>query len=447
MRLPVRVSQCLGSHLPIKLALLVLAVLYAYLAWLSWDEFAITPQIWMGVSSLISGVIAYTGFAYCNETRDDRRLQQWVFLGSVVFHLIALIGQPFLEDDFYRYIWDGYVFFTEGTPYGVAPEAFFERADLPTAFEDVLSGVNYPWVPTIYGPVLEYLFLINYLAFFDSLIGLKLVYAVVNLALIYGLLKRFNTRFVLFYAWNPLVLKEFVFTAHPDGLVGAFILITFLFFQRRHYYWFAGLLAMSVATKIVALVFLPFLVFFTRPKHWLVFMSVLLAIYLPFLVNAKTDGAGLLVFASQWQFNASIFEVLVFLFPPLVARVVAGLLLASVILVICYFYYKNCRQLPKQPRVLPMPRVDVILMTVLLLSPVFNPWYLLWLLPVTVVMPTYVIWVATLVAPLSYFTGYHFNPGGEQGFAVLLPAWAIEYVIIYGVVFWRCYRFVINRLR
>ena len=49
------------------------------------------------------------------------RLMFW----AVVFRLCGLAGGPIYEDDFYRYLWDGYRFATTGMPYGVSPEAFF----------------------------------------------------------------------------------------------------------------------------------------------------------------------------------------------------------------------------------------------------------------------------------------------------------------------------------
>ena len=75
-----------------------------------------------------------------------------MILWAVVFRLCGFAGGPFFEDDFFRYLWDGYRFATTGTPYGIAPEAFFVDPGVPAALVPVLDRINNPDLPTIYGP-------------------------------------------------------------------------------------------------------------------------------------------------------------------------------------------------------------------------------------------------------------------------------------------------------
>ena len=147
-----------------------------------------------------------------------------LLLWAVVFRACGLVGGPFFEDDFYRYLWDGYRFAQDGTPYGVAPEAFFADPAVPAAFQDVLDQVNYPELPTIYGPVTQLVFLAAYGLRPASVAALQGVLVVVDLLAIGLLLRMAPARGVLLYAWCPLVVKEIAFTAHPGrrrGVPGA----------------------------------------------------------------------------------------------------------------------------------------------------------------------------------------------------------------------------------
>ncbi len=43
-----------------------------------------------------------------------------MLLWALLFRLCGLYGGPLLEDDFWRYLWDGFRFAAAGTPYGAA---------------------------------------------------------------------------------------------------------------------------------------------------------------------------------------------------------------------------------------------------------------------------------------------------------------------------------------
>ena len=138
-----------------------------------------------------------------------------LFFWAVVFRICGLIGGPFFEDDFYRYLWDGYRFATTGTPYGAAPEAFFVDPGVPAALHRVLDGINNPDLPTIYAPTTQAVFLLGYWLHPGSVTALQSILVLVDLTTIALLLRLAPTRSVMLYAWCPLVVKEIAFTAHP----------------------------------------------------------------------------------------------------------------------------------------------------------------------------------------------------------------------------------------
>ena len=333
---------------------------------------------------------------------------------AAAFRLCGLIGGPFYEDDFYRYLWDGYRFAVAGTPYGAAPEEFFVDPAVPALFQGVLDGVNYPELPTIYGPVTQVVFLVAYWIKPASVAALQAILIAVDLATVFLLLRLAPARSVLLYAWCPLVVKEIAFTAHPDG-VGVCLLLAAIVLARSRRWWIAaGLLGLAVATKTFALVLAPLILARARLRHWLLFAVTAAAVYLPFVVLGGTDLLSLQVFARDWEFNSAVFGLLKTIVPPFEARLVLGLVFAAFWTVYVLRYARSGEQ--------GIPRGDWLFGFLLAVSPVINPWYLLWLLPFAVVFPSFWAWTASAAILLSYITGlnlpdYTLQPYGQPGWA------------------------------
>ncbi len=347
-------------------------------------------------------LVAWTGlpvfglFLHFRKTGEPFPVGRLLFW-AVGFRLCGLIGGPFYEDDFYRYLWDGYRFATAGTPYGAAPEEFFIDPAVPAVFQGVLDGVNYPELPTIYAPVTQLLFLVAYWIKPASVAVLQAILIAVDLIVVALLLRLAPARNVLLYAWCPLVVKEIAFTAHPDG-VGVCLLLAAIVLARRRRWWVAAaLLGLAVAAKTFALVLAPLILLRARLRHWLLFVATTAAVYLPFVVMGGTDLLSLGVFARDWEFNSAVFGLLKAVVAPPAARVVVGVLFAA-------FWAWYCLRRARG-REGGIPRGDWLFGVLLLLSPVINSWYLLWLLPFAVVFPSIWAWTASAAVLLSYVTG------------------------------------------
>ena len=141
---------------------------------------------------------------------------RWIVITGISLRVISLFGIPLFEDDYYRYMWDGFQTITTNDPYTLAPAVFFEREDYPEAFDSVLSLINYPEIATVYGPVTQWVFALGYLIRPAVIWPLQLTAGVADIFVIILLYKLGAGRALLFYAWSPLVLKEFSLTAHPD---------------------------------------------------------------------------------------------------------------------------------------------------------------------------------------------------------------------------------------
>ena len=189
-----------------------------------------------------------------------------MFLWAVIFRLCGLVGGPFFEDDFYRYLWDGYRFATAGTPYGAAPEAFFLDTNVPAAFQQVLDGINNPDLPTIYGPATQFLFLLGYWLQPGSVTALQLILILTDLLMVWTLLRLAPAQNVMLYAWCPLVIKEIAFTAHPDGAGACLLMAAILLVRNRRPGRAAVCLGVAAGAKIFALVLAPLVLMRTRPR-------------------------------------------------------------------------------------------------------------------------------------------------------------------------------------
>ena len=364
-------------------------------------------------------LVAWTGLPVFGLYLHFRRREELFPLGrllvwAIAFRICGLVGGPFYEDDFYRYLWDGYRFATAGTPYGPAPEMFFVDPAVPPAMQSVLSGINHPELPTIYAPVTQTIFLLGYWVHPGSVGVLQAILIGLDLALVGLLLRLAPARNVLLYAWCPLVIKEIAFTAHPDGAGACLLLAAVVLSRDRRWQAAAVALGLAAGTKAFGLVLAPLVLAGARLRHWLLFAATVAAVYAPFALRSGSELASLQVFAREWEFNSWLFGLLKTALPPFEARLALGLAFAA----FWGWYHFKYFQSPARE----IPRGDWIFGGLLAASPVINPWYLLWLLPFAAVYPTIWAWTASLAVLLSYVTGlnlqdYAMHPYGQ-------PPWA-----------------------
>ena len=337
-----------------------------------------------------------------------------MFFWAAVFRVCGLVGGPFFEDDFYRYLWDGFCFATTGTPYGAVPEDFFLDPSIPVAFHGVLDGINNPELPTIYAPLTEVFFLVGYWLQPGSILTLQSILVLVDLLTIGLLLRLAPPRGVMLYAWCPLVVKEIAFTAHPDGL-GVCLLLAAIFLARGRRWRSASIcLGLAAASKVFALVLVPLVLVNARARYWILAGITMAAMYAPFVLGGATGVASLQVFAREWEFNSAAFALLTAVFRPLDAKLALGVMYAAFWV---HYAVKSRNDGPDA-----IPRGDWLYGAMLAVSPVINPWYLLWLLPFAAVFPSAWAWTASVAVLLSYISGIHLNDYLLQPYQQ--PAWA-----------------------
>ena len=406
---------------PIDVAGFACLLAYSLLSWITQTSGDPSLHMFLGLSIFVAA-ITFILYAYYRRHPDQKlsvaRLIGW----SILFRICGLIGGPFYEDDFYRYLWDAFRFIQDGTPYGMAPEVFFQDLNVPDQFQRILDGINYPELPTIYAPVTQLVFLGGYGLAPGSVTALQVLMILFDLMTIYLLLQVAPAPAVLLYAWSPLVIKEIAFTAHPDGVAVFLVLVAVVLVQKDRIYGAAVFLALAVGAKILALLVVPFILLRTHLRVWGLFLGTLILIYLPFVLQGSTELETILVFTREWEFNAALFSLLKPWVPNSTARMICGLILALAV----GGYYLVYRQRASGTIV----RGDWIYGVLFALWPVVNSWYLLWLLPFAAIRPSAWAWVASVTVLLSYITGLNLDNMDMHPFAH--PDWVrpLEYGFI-----------------
>lgn len=339
-------------------------------------------------------------------SQDTRCL--WIVLGfAVCFRVILLLSNPIQEDDFYRYLWDGKVVASGLNPYLLAPQTVREAraedtrvqpyariAQQEPGFALILSRVNHPEVPTIYPPLAQGLFGVSALIAPGSLFVLRVLLLCCDLALCWLLVAllrdlAINPAYVTFYAWSPLVIKETSNSVHYDVLP-AFWLMCALFFSvcGKVLVTYASV-ALAVLGKVYPLLLLPLFACRTWRTHgnaWtiagLAVTCLLILIgYAPFWQDGGAVWQGTRAFAERWQTNSFLFPALHMLVEERwVANTIVALLSAGVVIAtLARFDLRNAHEF--------LWAVFLVLGVVFVLSPVGNPWYLVWIVPLLCVFP------------------------------------------------------------
>ena len=158
-----------------------------------------------------------------------------LLIWGVCFRVAGFLGEPLLEDDWARYLWDGRQLVVAGNPYATTPAEHFGDKTVPEPFQRVLSEINNPDVPTVYAPVCEYAFAISHLIAPGKLWPWKLIVLLADLVTLLMLWRLVPPRHALLYAWCPLLIQETAFTAHPESLWIDFVVVAMHDYQRYRY--------------------------------------------------------------------------------------------------------------------------------------------------------------------------------------------------------------------
>jgi alpha-1,6-mannosyltransferase len=417
------------------------------------------PARWLAAGLVLAGLL-FLGLIPLirrDEGLKGRALRRRLTLIVVVglgLRVALLWSTPALEDDYYRYMWDGGVTASGHSPYKHAPSAAGEDGMAPdaikalaTAAGDIHSRINHPDLRTIYPPVAEAFFALAYWLEPWSLLAWRLVCLggeLVTLGLLLALLgdlKR-SPLWVTVYWWNPLVIKELVNSAHMEAILMPFVLAALLLAVRKRPLWATGALALAAGAKLWPVILAPLIwrQLVTVPRQLAAAVGILGAACVlwavPPMLAGLGDDSGFVAYATHWKTASAIMpnleRLLGLLLSPFqvealtvsrAARGLVGIVLAGLIVWVA-----------RKPLVGPQDLIERALLTVAslyLLSPSQFPWYLIWLQPLLCLRPERGWLLATALVPLYYVSFYFYATDRAWIFrdivvwVIWLPIWAI----------------------
>lgn len=373
-------------------------------------------------------------------SRFERRLKtSGIWFWGFLFRITCIFIFPVWEDDWARFLWDGFVTLETGTPYGKPPSLFFSESNLPSWSAEILSRINHPDVPTIYGPVLEVLFSASSFCFPGSLVGLKIFYLGIETGFWYFLQKHIPKKEFRILYWCPLLVIETFAQAHPDFLGLLLIAGASVFHSEKKNLRSGTLLGLACGVKTFGWILLPFfLVGKNRIRFLFGFLFAFATPYLFFWFRGGVGGDGLLAFLKGWEFNASLYSVFKILFaalnlePSLWAGVLS-LGLWGIFGIWNILSYKNGNS----------KAISSCFLWFFIFSPVVNSWYLLWALFHWVKYPILPGVIFVWVVPLSYIAGRTLSAEGlglqlyENPISVRFLEYSLVFLGIFVQNIWR----------
>ncbi len=394
---------------------------YVILALFSRKAGRLPLGIWWSVQAV--GWISCAWFL--REMTNGWPATHWIVMSGLVFRICGLWVTPALEDDYERYLWDGWRTIQDGSPYDRAPQEFFAVPEKrPPGIETALNELNNPDLTTIYAPVTQLFFAAAAKIAPGSLFTLKLSLLLVDGALLLLLVAYGGRAAAWFYGWCPLVVTENTFHAHPEAWALLWLIAAWICARRERYLCAGSLAGVAVGAKLFALLAVPFLVWRRPAVVMPAFLATLGLIYVPILASgSKAEWAGLRTMAGYFEFNSLGYGLLSHLCGPAAARLLWLALFGLIAALLFALWAKQKRSLQEAP-------VADVMLAFFLLSPVLNPWYLVWLVPFAAVTPTRRAVALLVVVPLSYATGL--NLGDPTLATYAQPAWVrpIEFGIV-----------------
>ncbi|MEM1259734.1 MAG: mannosyltransferase [Bacteroidota bacterium] len=379
------------------------------------------------------------------------QFEKWNFkfllVVGILFRLVFLVATPNLSQDFYRFIWDGELINQGINPYIFTPNELIEnpKFQIPnsSALYDGMGSLsarhfsNYP-------PVNQFIFTISAFLGFGNVLGsiiwMRLLIIAADIGVVYlgrKLLQNLSQspHLIFWYFLNPLVIIELTGNLHFEGVMLFFFVWAMYLISSGHPNKAAPIYAASIMVKLVPVLFLPLFLRRLGLKKSILFyawvgLSGLLFLF-PFynaqFIENYSQTIGL--WFSNFEFNAGIYNLVkqaavhYFEAKPWILIKKYGTLvkiLTLTLIVVLALLRKH-----KKPSQL-MNTMLLVLTTYYLLSATVHPWYLTFLLGLSI-FTNYrftILWSALVI--LSYYA--YSQPDFKENLWLL----SLEYLLVFG---------------
>lgn len=340
----------------------------------------------------------------------------------VIFYIISRVilfsSAPLLEDDYYRYLWDGHILSKGLNPYSFPPDhSFWDQ--IPSIWRD---QINFPHVGTIYPPIAQSYFAVIYSFFGESILGLRI--GAVALEIICGLLilkiinnENLNLKPLIIFLFFPTLMKENINSVHFDMLATTLFFASFIYFKNSNPTYFKKMIAWlffsaSVLVKVFPVIFLPILFYESKKKLYglFIFLIFFMLCYLPFLDAGFRIFGGTKAFAQDWLFFESLAAYVQIFFTSLLnlnfienskiisiiatggmTRMALGLVVLISSLYLSFY-----------SKILLERKIIILFLILFSVTTVMNSWYWLWLLPFLILYAPLFTWIFPIFTTLGY---------------------------------------------
>lgn len=266
----------------------------------------------------------FSTFLFVNlwETKPQ---QIWFFIGiGILLRLVLLPSFPLLSDDIYRFIWDGHLLREGISPFEHLP-SYYAEAGFPVLglSETLYSELNSPNYYTIYPPVAQLTFVVGVLispeSWWGAAVVMRLFIFLAEIGSIFLIVKllehfKYSVKNVYLYALNPLIIIEITGNLHFEGVMIFFLLLAFyILVKGKNYLLSAGAMSLAIASKLLPLLFLPFLIKrlgFVKSLIYFAAVGILTVLLFAPITGAfflENFGNSLDLYFRKFEFNASIY--------------------------------------------------------------------------------------------------------------------------------------------
>jgi hypothetical protein len=366
---------------------------------------------------------------------QDNRL--WLFtiiLTGVLSRLILIPSLPVLEDDYYRYLWDGGVVANGYNPFKYSPADVMdiENKNVPEDLhrlakdsDEIIKNINYPHIRTIYPILSQFVFATAYhispwkyhawkvmLFIFDILLLIVLLIILKQL--------RLPLIFVSIYWLNPVVIHEIFNAGHMDLLALPFVILA-LYLQLKNKMSFAVIsLAFATGFKLWAVVLLPLLLrnIWSDKKlmlrYSILYTGLVLIMFIPVLISNLDESSGFIKYAEKWVNNAAFYTIYKWIIQQSVSLMQINLNCLSClsrwgILIIYLIAGVFILRKVAKDNLQFFTKALLMVAVLYLISPTQFPWYYTWIVPLLAIRPKISLLLYPLLLPLyqlNYLSEY-----------------------------------------
>ncbi len=463
----IRSLHPLAAALILGVAVLFILTSQLLLVWLAPGLTSARATTIAAVAPLIAGIalpaalcLAATPLLVQIGARPDcaRLLSAMIAFGALI-RLVWFAAPPALEDDYFRYLWDGALLAHGFNPYTHSPASVLRGLSDPAGAippgilelarqsGDTLTRINFPELRTIYPGTAQAAFaLAHWLGPFD-VNGLRAVFLAAEaatLVLILVLLRKIDASplWAALYWCNAFPAALLIGAAHADALIPPLLLAAILAAWRERLAGAGALLALAAGVKIWPVLLAPLLFrrHLLRPMRLLVPAAisglVLAAVMAPVLLASLKAQSGLTAYASAWSNNNGFFAWaawgLFYLLPEGVsANSVLRLLIAglagAIALAVAIRTPADLRDLTA--------RALIVAAAVFYLAPAQFPWYAAPFLALATVLRIWPLLAASALLPFYYLFFPLWQTG--RGADFIYGAAFIHSVPVFAWLIWR----------